>query len=719
MLFKQANKLLREKKYQEAHDIYEELYFKHKLDIYKTGLTNARNKLLRNSKNRCLTNSINRILFITAGLKGPTAGGGIATCFQSMIRSASVVKTNKVTVLYLAHPYYASGNYDVWKEYYRKEFNTKLAVTDVNTKNYGSQDMQRSNAALQYLIEMDGCFDTVVFHDFMGLSYYTLLAQKYDLLSKNLRIIISAHGNHTLSYFFGTKKTNTWNEKVAIFMERSSLQIADEVTTPSNYYAEWISKHFNKENCMHLPNIIMDDGEIFDEINLSYKDKEKQLIVFYGRLERLKGLDVFLRAILITNNEDINHNILFAGNSTDIDGMSAKEYIEATLKECSCEIKFQFNCKSEALYSYVIDNNGLCVFPTLGETSSCVVVECIQKFVPFIASDIPGIKELINPSQQETYLIAAGSVEALVDKITKLPVKPDKNTLSFNMDENKQNWNKYLSQTKVYENKFKAITDDLVTVIIPTCDRPDLLDISIASILQQSYQNLEVIVVDDASVENLQNSAIAKKNNVKYIYSPVKLYKGAACNIAAKQANGKYICFFDDDDIAKTNMIENYIKGFNADSEVDVFSGFADYFEHSNYLETNEINVEYTSLALGGGLEVNMHINFFGKGTFIIKKEKFNSVGGYEVDYDSVPMVDYRFYIKSALNGLKISIIPFAQYFYRKNSPNSLFYKNQDKRHLQYLAKKSIEQLMQNTLGFDIAKSFSDMIWHISFPKFD
>ena len=76
--------------------------------------------------------------------------------------------------------------------------------------------------------------------------------------------------------------------------------------------------------------------------------------------------------------------------------------------------------------------------------------------------------------------------------------------------------------------------------------------------------------------------------------------------------------------------------------------------------------------------------NFFGKGTFIIKSDKFHMVGGYQVDETTIPMVDYRFYIRAALKGLNISIIPKSLYRYRKNSPNSLFYENKDNKRLMF-----------------------------------
>jgi glycosyltransferase involved in cell wall biosynthesis len=724
MSFQKANELMRSGNYDAAEKIYIELYAKNGFEIYKQSLDVLRIK--RNEtqfiKNDVITEKpkINsRILFVTSGLKGPTAGGGIATCFHSMIKTISEVDTNYVSVLYVAHPYYAHENKQVWHDYYKNQYGVKFITIDINKNNYGSQEMQRSFGILDYLISTNNQYDTIVFHDYMGLAYYSLLAKKYKIALQNSRIIISAHGNHTLSYYFGDKKVNTWNERVVIFMEREALKLADEVITPSDYYSNWLINNFGVKKCTKIPNIILVEANSNVDLKIKFKDENKQLLVFYGRFERLKGLDVFLDAIIKYNTDIVKNNILFAGNSTKIDGIDAKEYVEKKLFDCKCEVKFQLNCNSNSLYKYVKDNDGVCVFPTLGETSSCVVVECTQLSVKFIASGIPGIKELLNQDVADKYLFTPNSVNELIAKFINLPPTPNSSMLSFGVDSNKQNWKNFFQIAYKPKNIFINNCTDLISVIIPTCNRHLLLEQAIISIKNQTYKNIEIIIVDDASINFEFNELIAKKYDATYIYSSEKIYKGAACNLAFKKAHGKYICFFDGDDIAKPNMLINYMNVFSADDLVDIVSGFAECFEHKEFESEQVIDVKYVSLALGGGLEVNSYINFFGKGTFIIKTEKFDKTGGYEIDTDTVPMVDYRFYLKATLCGLNISIVPTGQYFYRKNSPNSLFYENRGTRHLQYLAKRSIENLFKNRFGHDVGEAFSSLIWHTSLPALD
>lgn len=89
---------------------------------------------------------------------------------------------------------------------------------------------------------------------------------------------------------------------------------------------------------------------------------------------------------------------------------------------------------------------------------------------------------------------------------------------------------------------------NLVSVIIPTYNRAHLIADSINSILKQSYQDCEVIVVDDGSTD--QTPEVLKKYKDKILYiRQENMGAGAARNRGLVEARGKYIAFLDSDDI--------------------------------------------------------------------------------------------------------------------------------------------------------------------------
>ena len=105
--------------------------------------------------------------------------------------------------------------------------------------------------------------------------------------------------------------------------------------------------------------------------------------------------------------------------------------------------------------------------------------------------------------------------------------------------------------------------DPLVSVIISTHNRVYLLRHALQSVLDQTYQNLEIIIVDDASNDMTQKfvSGIADK---RVIYLRHNLNKGpsAARNTGIQSAHGQYICFLDDDDSWLPEKVEKQIHKF-------------------------------------------------------------------------------------------------------------------------------------------------------------
>jgi len=88
-----------------------------------------------------------------------------------------------------------------------------------------------------------------------------------------------------------------------------------------------------------------------------------------------------------------------------------------------------------------------------------------------------------------------------------------------------------------------------VSVIIPTRNRAPLLRLALASVLAQSYQDFEIIIVDDASVDDTQ-AVIANIADVRirYFRHAANRGEGASRNAGIARAGGDYIAFLDDDD---------------------------------------------------------------------------------------------------------------------------------------------------------------------------
>jgi glycosyltransferase involved in cell wall biosynthesis len=103
-----------------------------------------------------------------------------------------------------------------------------------------------------------------------------------------------------------------------------------------------------------------------------------------------------------------------------------------------------------------------------------------------------------------------------------------------------------------------------VSVIIPTYNRAHLIGRAIQSVLKQTYQDFEVIVVDDGSIDNTEEVVKKIQENRVYYYKHDKNKGGSAArNTGISLAKGEYIAFQDSDDEWLPEKLEKQIGVFN------------------------------------------------------------------------------------------------------------------------------------------------------------
>lgn len=119
----------------------------------------------------------------------------------------------------------------------------------------------------------------------------------------------------------------------------------------------------------------------------------------------------------------------------------------------------------------------------------------------------------------------------------------------------------------------------LVSIIIPTFNRADIISDTLESIVLQSYLNWECILIDDGSTDetiSVINEYASNDRRFSVLKRPPEKKKGAnACrNYGLSIANGAYIIFFDSDDIMGTTCLEERLNYFAIHNDKDflVFS---------------------------------------------------------------------------------------------------------------------------------------------------
>lgn len=120
----------------------------------------------------------------------------------------------------------------------------------------------------------------------------------------------------------------------------------------------------------------------------------------------------------------------------------------------------------------------------------------------------------------------------------------------------------------------------LVSVYIPTRNRAQLVSRAITSVLNQTYRNVELLVVDDASEDDTADTvrrlitASAGRTEISYIRLERKSGACAARNLAIAAAKGKYITGLDDDDYFAPDRIARLVDAFDRSPGAFVFDGY-------------------------------------------------------------------------------------------------------------------------------------------------
>lgn len=201
-----------------------------------------------------------------------------------------------------------------------------------------------------------------------------------------------------------------------------------------------------------------------------------------------------------------------------------------------------------------------------------------------------------------------------------------------------------------------------VSIIIPCYNASSFLAETLESILLQTYQNLEVVIVDDCSTDN--SLTIAKQYEVQYpdkikvVQVPFDSHQGAsyARNYGLQFTKGELINYVDADDLLVPDKIEKQVQVLRQYPNVSWVIANAHYFHRSPKIT----NVSYTSQYknIKKGLHLHPYLfNYFIKDfsitpclmTVLVRREVIEQIGGWNNDF-KMNFTDQVFYAKIVLN---------------------------------------------------------------------
>mgnify|MGYP005650132703 FL=1 len=160
----------------------------------------------------------------------------------------------------------------------------------------------------------------------------------------------------------------------------------------------------------------------------------------------------------------------------------------------------------------------------------------------------------------------------------------------------------------------------LVSIIIPYYKKELYLEQSIRSILNQTYQNFEIILINDDPENKIFISKFSKLDHrIKLVHNENNLGAGLSRNKGLEIANGEYIAFCDSDDLWKNNKIEFQIELMKRLNFTFSFTGYDIIDENNNFIKSRKAPSYVDFQKLRSSCDI-------GLSTVMIRKDIFKNV---------------------------------------------------------------------------------------------
>lgn len=206
-----------------------------------------------------------------------------------------------------------------------------------------------------------------------------------------------------------------------------------------------------------------------------------------------------------------------------------------------------------------------------------------------------------------------------------------------------------------------------ISVIIPVFNGEKFIAQAIDSVLAQTSPADEVIVIDDGSTDHTAKIIMSYSSAIKYVYQENSGVSKAR-NHGIKLAQGKYIAFLDHDDIYLPNKLEDAIREFDINPNVNVIAGKWKYLIDKSFLNQTQLDqtIERVGILLG---------------SYLFKRDVFEAIGLFDESLNYAEDVDLIMRINNAkMTILKIDALCLLYRYHETNSTKLINFEEDNKR---------------------------------------
>jgi glycosyltransferase involved in cell wall biosynthesis len=198
------------------------------------------------------------------------------------------------------------------------------------------------------------------------------------------------------------------------------------------------------------------------------------------------------------------------------------------------------------------------------------------------------------------------------------------------------------------------MNDVLVSTIIPVFNGAGYVSQAIDSVLNQTFTQVEVLVVDDGSTDDTQQQVLAIKDTRVRYFSQPHAGASAARNYGVQNSCGQFLSFLDSDDLWESHKLATQVAVFAHNPQVDmVFGHYIEFLSHK---------------LVAPGVTLTEPSPAYSSGTMLIKRTAFDRVGKFSTQWQLGEFIDW--YTRAVDLGLRTVMLPEALLWRRIHNEN-------------------------------------------------
>ncbi|MEM7143746.1 MAG: glycosyltransferase [Verrucomicrobiota bacterium] len=543
----------------------------------------------------------------------------------------------------------------------------------------------------------DHPFDIVHGSEQRGVLYYPLLARHQGLFEYPTQFIVSllaplrwrnrAEFEHVIDG--GTLEQ--------YFMEQRIVELADALVTPTSSVLDWTNdEHWSLPPLMEViaPHWQSPAALPSSTTPQSNKKAPHHLVTLIdtSSTDPPELLAHIADALEDRGKENFIVTIVNFGNST-----TATEFRLALKSEASENSRWleTLNIVRPASSgndwtTLLNQDHPLVLFLSRATHTSETLNDCMEQNIPFLLNEAAPAIELIHPDHHD-HIACSDVPETLISRILRWMDTGDHPSpavrRNVTADDISAKWNNLFDQLAdatpnpatnppTHEptpatQKSDTGSRPVVSVCMPHFNRPHFLELAIDSLRKQTSDQFELIVVDDGSTDPdalkyLDALAEECARRDWRLVRQANAGPSRARNVAAQMARGEFLLFMDDDNIAKPNEIETFIK-VARHTGADVLNCVLQAFSGNESPPDNDEDADWIWLPLGPSPSMGALVNCFGDTNFLVRTDVFAELGGFTPDsLEERLEEDWDFLSRAMLAGKKMELVPHMLYWYRR-----------------------------------------------------